>query len=128
MEVTEGLREVWLECEECEGVGGALNWFSLSESSSSPMAKAPPSSGTLLKAGERALCGLRKLSTEPLREPRVGLVGFEAAIASSFLRCCCRSISSRPLSRVNDRKASKRLLDLKMLCMNVGLSIESNQP
>jgi len=51
------------------------------------MAKAPPSSGTLLSEGVRALCGLRMLSMDPLRDRRVGLVADAEPFAISFLRC-----------------------------------------
>ena len=61
-EEIEGVREWWFEGEECDGVACML--CSSSESSSSPIAKAPPSSGTLLREGDRALDGLRRLSIE----------------------------------------------------------------
>ena len=51
------------------------------------MAKVPPSSGTLLSEGLRALCGLRVLSIEALRDDRVGLVADAEAFTRSFLRC-----------------------------------------
>lgn len=92
------------------GVGGS-DRPSSSESSSSPMVKAPPSSGTLLREGVLALWGLRMLSAEPFRDIRVGVVGLEAS-AASFLCCLRRSTSSWPLSSVNDLKASNRFLDL----------------
>lgn len=80
-EEIEGLREWRSEGEEWEGVGGA-SWSEVSESSSSPIANALPSSGTLLREVEWETCGLRKLSTELSREFLVGLVGFDADAAS----------------------------------------------
>lgn len=50
VEETEGVRELWADGDDCEGVGSSCR-SSSSESSSSPMANAPPSSGTLLKVG-----------------------------------------------------------------------------
>ena len=83
------------------------------------MANAPPSSGTLLKVGVLALAGLRTLSTELFRDVRVGLAGGCEASAASLLRCFKRSISSWPLSKVKERNASKRFLDLKTPCMKI---------
>lgn len=52
----EGVREVWPEGEEWDGVGTTSRCSSSSlEESSSPMANAPLSSGTLLSVGVRAL-------------------------------------------------------------------------
>ena len=79
------------------------------------MAKAPPSSGTLLNEGTLALCGLRILSTELFRDVRPGLFG--GSDPSFFLRCFMRSISFWPLSRVKDRRASNRFRYLKIPCI-----------
>ena len=86
------------------------------------MANAPPSSGTLLNVGVLAPNGLRTLSTELFRDVRVGLPGGCEASAASLLRCFIRSISSWPLSRVKERNASNRFLDLKTPCMKTLLS------
>ena len=64
-EETEGVLELCIEGEDCRGVGSSS--LSSSESSSSPMAKAPSSSGTLLSFGDLAPCGLRVLSIELAR-------------------------------------------------------------
>ena len=112
-EDVEGVREFCPEGDDWDGVG-TTSRFSSSESSSSPIANAPLSSGTLLRLGVLALCGLRTLSTELFRDVRVGLIGGSDISAASFLRCFMRSISSWPLSRVKERNASKRFRDLKM--------------
>lgn len=111
-EESDAVRESWAEGDDCEGVR-SISCSSSSESSSSPMANAPPSSGTLLNVGVLALSGLRTLSTELFRDVRVGLAGGCEASAASLLRCLIRSISNWPLSRVKERNASNRLLDLK---------------
>ena len=115
------MRELWPEGRECGGVGETTWSPSSSVSSSSPMANVPPSSGTLQSDGLLALWGIRMLSNELLRDARVGLVAEVDPLASSFLRCFCRSSSSLPLSKVNDRNASKRFLDLKRARMKCGL-------
>ncbi len=120
-EEIDAFREVWAEGEDCEGVR-STSCSSSSDSSSSPMANAPPSSGTLLSVGVLALSGLRMLSTELFREVRVGLDGGCETSAASLLRCFKRSISSWPLSRVKERNASNRFLDLKTPCMKILLS------
>ena len=80
---TEGVREWWFEGEDCEGVGWS-SCSSSSESSSSPMANVPPSSGTLLSEGTLALCGLLILSRELLRAVLVGLFDGSAPSSISF--------------------------------------------
>ena len=120
-EEIDAVRESWAEGDDCEGVR-SISCSSSSESSSSPMANAPPSSGTSLKVGVLALSGLRMLSTELFRDVRVGLVGGWEASAASLRRCLICSISSWPLSRVKERNASSRFLDLKTPCMNILLS------
>ncbi len=120
-EEIDAFREVWAEGEDCEGVR-STSCSSSSDSSSSPMAKAPPSSGTLLSVGVLALNGLRMLSTELFRDVRVGLDGGCETSAASLLRCFKRSISSWPLSRVKERNASNRFLDLKTPCIKILLS------
>ena len=120
-EESEAVRELWADGDDCEGVR-SISCSSSSDSSSSPMAKAPPSSGTSLKVGVLALIGLRMLSTELFLDVRVGLVGAFEVSAGSLLRCLMRSISCWPLSRVKDRNASKRFLDLKTPCTKVRLS------
>ncbi len=120
-EEIDAVRELWVEGDDCEGVR-SISCSSSSDSSSSPMANAPPSSGTSLSVGVLALRGLRTLSTELFRDVRVGLTGGFDASAASLLRCLTRSISCWPLSRVNDRNASKRFLDLKTPCTKVRLS------
>ena len=62
------------------------------------------------------------LSTELFRDVRVGLFGGCEASAASLLRCFIRSISSWPLSKVKERKASNRFLDLKIPCTKTLLS------
>ena len=113
-EDTEGVRELWFEGDECEGVG-CISWFSSSsESSSSPIANAPPSSGTLLRVGVLAICGLRMLSIELLRDLLEGLSAGSAASAASFFCCFKSAISSFPLSKVKDLRASNLFRDLTM--------------
>lgn len=92
-EEIDAVRELWAEGDDCEGVR-SISCSSSSDSSSSPMANAPPSSGTLLKVGVLALSGLRMLSTELFRDARVGLAGGCEASAASLLRCFIRSISN----------------------------------
>ena len=89
----EAVRELWAEGDDCEGVR-SISCSSSSDSSSSPMANVPPSSGTLLNVGVLALSGLRTLSTELFRDVRVGLAGGCEASAASLLRCFMRSISN----------------------------------
>ncbi len=96
-----------------------------SSESSSPMANAPPSSGTFVNTGLLGLRGLRTLSIELFRKGRPGLFGGSDPCARSFLRCLRRSISSLPLSSVNDRSASKCFFDLTMARMNTGLSVNT---
>lgn len=69
---------------------------SASESSSSPIAKALFSSGTLPRVGVRETVGLLRLSMEPVRWR-----SFEFSLRSWFWR----SSSSCPLSSVNSRRA-----------------------
>ena len=108
----DGACEFSIDGDDCDGV--IMGSLSSSESSSSPMVNVPPSSGTLLNDGVlRTFCGLRIVSKEPLRIDLVGLVKSSVPSAASFLCRCSRSISSRPLSRVNDRKASNRLRALR---------------
>ena len=121
-EEIDAVRELWVEGDDCEGVR-SISCSSSSDSSSSPMVKAPPSSGTSLKVGILALSGLRVLSTELFRDVRVGLTGGFVASAASLLRCLTRSISRWPLSSVKTRNASKRFLDLKTPCMKVQLPL-----
>ena len=119
-EEMEAVLEVCVDGEDWLGVVG-VSWVSLSESSSSsPMAKAP-FSGTAFRVGERALCGLRRLSTEVLRELAVGLDGSDEVVPS-FFRLFIRSISSCPLSRVKDLKASNRFRYLKIAWIKIRLS------
>ena len=92
-EETDASRELWAEGDDWEGVR-SISCSSSSDSSSSPTANAPPSSGTSLNVGVLALSGLRMLSTELLRDVRVGLVGGCEASAASLLRCFIRSISN----------------------------------
>lgn len=120
-EETEGVRELCADGEECEGVGNNSRSSSLSESSSSPTAKVPSSSGTLLNAGVLTPWGVRGLSIELLREGRAGLLVCSETSARSFFLWFKRSISSWPLSSVNDRKASKRFLDLIIALMKFPL-------
>lgn len=89
----EGVRDVWPEGEDRDGVG-IISSFSSSESSSSPIAKALSSSGTSLSVGVLAPCGARMLSTELFRDVREGLVGKSDDSAASLFRCIMRSISS----------------------------------
>ena len=117
----DAFRESWAEGDDCEGVW-SIPCSSSSESSSSPTANAPPSSGTSLNVGVLALDGLRILSTELFRDVRVGLFGGCEASAASLLRCLIRSISCWPLSRVKERNASNRFLDLKTPCTKTLLS------
>lgn len=74
----------------------ALSCSSLSDSSSSPIANALFSSGTLLKVGVRDRVGLLTLSIESAR-----------GVSPPFSFCICfwRSISSWPLSSVKLRRA-----------------------
>ena len=118
----EAVRELWVEGDDCEGVR-SISSSSSSDSSSSPMANAPPSSGTSLNVGVLALSGLRMLSTELFRDVRVGLAGGCEASAASLLRCFIRSISSWPLSRVKERNVSNRFFDLKTPCTKILLSL-----
>ena len=120
-EEIDAVREVWAEGDDCEGVR-SMSCSSSSDSSSSPMAKAPPSSGTSLNVGVLALSGLRMLSMELFRDVRVGLAGGCEASAASLLRCFIRSISSWPLSRVKERNASNPFLELKTPCIKTLLS------
>ena len=62
------------------------------------------------------------LSTELFRDVRVGLFGGCEASAASLLRCFIRSISNWPLSKVKERNASNRFLDLKTPCTKTLLS------
>lgn len=124
-ESSDGVREYWADGEDCAGVGCDSPSPLLSDSSS-PMAKAPPSSGTLVNTGVLGVTGLWALSTELLRKDRPGLFGDPESFARSFLRCLSRSISSLPLSRVNDRNASKRFFDLTTVRIKMELSIGYN--
>lgn len=87
------------------------------------MAKAPPSSGTLVNTGVLGVRGLRTLSMELVRVGRLGLLGDSGSFARSFRRCLRRSISSLPLSSVNDRKASNLFFDLAMARTKVALAV-----
>ena len=82
----EGVRELWADGDDCDwdGVGCSL-WSSSSESSSSPMAKVPPSSGTSLSDGVLAVCGLLTLSVELLGGILGELVPESVLSADSFL-------------------------------------------
>lgn len=62
------------------------------------------------------------LSIELFRDARVGLFGKPGPSAAFSLRCFIRSISCWPLSNVKERRASKRLLALKIPCMKILLS------
>ena len=84
-EEPDAVRELWVEGDDCEGVR-SISCSSSSDSSSSPMANAPPSSGTSLNVGVLALSGLRVLSTELFRDACVGLDGGREASAASLLR------------------------------------------
>lgn len=117
-EEIEGVLELWAESEDCDGVGINSRSSSFSESSSSPMAKASPSSGTLLNAGVLMLWGLRGLSMKVFREACVGLLA--CSETSSFLRSFIRRISSWPLSNVNERRASNLVLYLRIALMKFG--------
>lgn len=117
-EEVEGVRELWAEGEDCDGVGINSRSSSFSESSSSPMAKVSPSSGTLLKAGVLIPWGLRGLSMKVLREAYGGLLG--CSETSSFLRSFIRRISFWPLSNVKERRDSNLFLHLKMASMKFG--------
>ena len=81
-EETEGVRELWLDGDDCEGVGCIS--CSSSSDSSSPMAKEPSSSGTLLRDGVRALTGLLMPSIELFREDLNGLLTCSDPSAESF--------------------------------------------
>ncbi len=59
------------------------------------------------------------LSTELARDVLVGLAGVSGLSKAACFRSLMRSISSCPLSRVKDRNASKRFLDLKTPFMNI---------
>lgn len=120
-EEIDAVRELWAEGDDCEGVR-SISCPSSSDSSSSPMANAPPSSGTSLNVGVLALSGLRMLSTELFRDVRVGLAGGCEGAVASLPRSFIRSISSWPLSKVKERNASNRFLDLKTPCMKVSFS------
>jgi len=61
-----------------------------------------------------AICGLRMLSMELLRDLLAGLFAVSAPFAASFFCCFRNSISSLPLSNVNDLKASNRFFDFKI--------------
>ena len=63
----DGVREWLLGTEDSEWCTADSWWSSASESSSSPIAKAPSSSGTLLNEGVLALTGLRIVSMELVR-------------------------------------------------------------
>lgn len=112
MEEMEGVREVWFDGEDWEEVG-CIPRASSSESSSSPTAKAPPSSGTLRNSGNRALWGLCVFSQELLRPGRIGLLAPSGPSADPFRSRFSFSSSSWPLFRVKDLRASSRLRDLK---------------
>lgn len=117
-EEIDGVRELRAEGEDWDGVGINSRSSSLSESSSSPMAKASPSSGTLLKAGVLIPWGLRGLSMKVLREACEGLLA--CSEISSFLRSFIRRISSWPLSNVKERRDSNLFLYLRMASMKFG--------
>lgn len=121
MESSEGGREYWAEGDDCDGVR-CDSPSPLSSESSSPIANAPPSSGTSVNVGVLLVRGVRTLSMELLRKDRLGLFGGSEPSARSFLRCCRRWVSSLPLSSVNDRKASKRFFDLMTAWIKVGFS------
>lgn len=59
------------------------------------------------------------LSTELARDVRVGLVDVSGLSSAGCFRSLIRSISSCPLPSVNDRNASNRFRDLKMLLTKV---------
>ena len=116
---TDGVRELWLDGVDCEGVG--CNSCSSSSESSSPIAKEPSSSGTLLRDGVRALAGLLKLSIELFRGLN-GLPGFSDPSVESFRSWFSLSISSWPLSKVKERSASNRFRLFKIASTNLGFS------
>ena len=72
--------------DDCDGVGNTASCSSLSESSSSPMAKAPSSSGTLLRVGVRTTCGLLVLSAAPVCDTRFRPLVFSVSFARSLRR------------------------------------------
>ena len=123
-ESTDGVRECRFEAEDMDGCSTKLWSSSTSESSSSPIAKAPPSSGTLLRVGVMALVGLLRTSAESPRTLRAGLrASSEDSSAASFCRCFSFSISSCPLSRVKLRRASNLLRDFNIAKMNFEFSV-----
>ncbi len=109
------LREVWTEAESCAGVCGPSP---SSSESSPPMAKGLLFSSGMRPRGDRAPDERRGSSSEA---ERTGLA--TASRFSAFLRSFCRSISCWPLSRVNSRTASKRLLYLRMAYTRNGFSM-----
>ena len=111
IEEIDAVLDCWPDGEECDGVGCMV--CSSSESSSSPTVKAPPSSGTLLREGDRVLPGLRRLSIELVCARRKGLKVLDPS-AASFRIWLSLSISSWPVSSVKERRASNLFLDFNM--------------
>lgn len=122
-EETDGVREFCLDGDDCDGVGWRLS--SSSESSSSPMANAVLSSGTLLSVGVLLLAGLRALSLELVRRTRAGLAGEPGSPEAAFLRSLSRSISACPLFKVKVRSASHRFFDRNTAEINCGFSVKN---
>lgn len=83
-EAIEGFRESWADSDDCDGVDCSVR-SSSSESSSSPIVKVPPSSGTSLSEGVLAVCGLLTLSDELLRGIRGEFEVVSVPSADSFL-------------------------------------------
>jgi hypothetical protein len=106
-----------LEAPETECIGdcgtSAEGVSSASESSSSPIANALFSSGTLPSVGVRETVGLLMLSSE--------FVLWRSAVPS-LRNWLWRSISSCPLSSVKSRRAWNLLRDRTMAYMRLGLS------
>jgi hypothetical protein len=119
-EATDGVRELRKEGDDWEGVG----WLrSSSESSESPIANVPSSSGT----SERDVLFDRLAVFRVVLSPEstwLGLVTVsDAPLNISFLRRAIRSISCCPLSRVNARSASMRLFDFRMAYIRLGFVV-----
>lgn len=83
-EAIEGFRELWTDGDDCDGVD-CSRCSSSSESSSSPIVKVPPSSGTSLSEGLLAVCGLLTLSKELL----LGILGEFKAVSVTSAESFC---------------------------------------
>ena len=96
-----------------DGSGGRAS--SASESSSSPMAKAASSSGTLSRVGVRETVGLRRLSIESV---------LWSSSPPSLRSWFWRSISSWPLSSVKSRSAWNLFRERTIAYTRLGLSAQ----